>query len=440
LRPSARAIDWPSDVLPTPGGPTKQRIGPERSFFSFVLEDPLLDLLEVVVVFVEHGARVDQVEVVLRDLVPRQRHEPVEIRPDDAVLGSRRRDLLEPRQLAVDRLLHVLRQLHLREARAELVQLRLVGVTLPELVLDRLQLLTQEELALPLLHLLLDLRLDLRAQLEDLELAIQDGRDLAQPRLDVTLLEQRLLLDGLQAQRRGDEVAQRARIFDVGSRDLQLLGQVRHQPDDAAEERLHIARQRFDLARLLELVRQLDELADEVRVVLQRAVEADAPNTLDEDAQRAVGNLDHLVDHGGGSDGVQVVPAGLFRFFVLHRHEGDVAIARDDVLDELDRAFLADRERRGEAREDDRVLEREHRQRGRKRQLVRGLLDVGGQLCHQEALTTIVTLSLGAGRGAIGRRTVRMPRSYVATASSGSMFSASVIWRWNGPWSISICW
>ena len=34
LRPVVRAIDWPSDVLPTPGGPTKQRIGPERSFFS----------------------------------------------------------------------------------------------------------------------------------------------------------------------------------------------------------------------------------------------------------------------------------------------------------------------------------------------------------------------------------------------------------------------
>ena len=35
LRPTVRAIDCPSEVLPTPGGPTKQRIGPERSFFSF---------------------------------------------------------------------------------------------------------------------------------------------------------------------------------------------------------------------------------------------------------------------------------------------------------------------------------------------------------------------------------------------------------------------
>ena len=35
FRPSARAIDWPSDVLPTPGGPTKQSTGPLRSFLSF---------------------------------------------------------------------------------------------------------------------------------------------------------------------------------------------------------------------------------------------------------------------------------------------------------------------------------------------------------------------------------------------------------------------
>ena len=33
-RSIARAIDWPSDVLPTPGGPTKQRIGPFMSPFS----------------------------------------------------------------------------------------------------------------------------------------------------------------------------------------------------------------------------------------------------------------------------------------------------------------------------------------------------------------------------------------------------------------------
>ena len=309
-----------------------------------------------------------------------------------------------------------------------------VGVAFAELVLDRLQLLAQEELALSLLHLFLDLRLDLRAELEHLELAVEDRRDLAQPRLDVALLEQPLLLLGLQPERRGDEVAEGARVLDVRGGDLQLLGQVRHEADDAAEQGLHVARQRFDLARLLQLVRQLDELADEIRVVLHLTVEPDAAHSLDEDAQRPVGHLDHLVDDGCGSDRVEVVPAGLVGLLVLDRDERKRAVAGDDVLDELDRAFLADRERRREAREDDGVLQREDGQRRRERQLVGALLDAFvDQLGHQEVLTMIVTLSRGAGRGAIGSLTVRIPRSYVAVASSGSMFSASVIWRWNGP-------
>ena len=58
--------------MPTPGGPTKQRIGPCESGFRLahreVLEDPVLDLLEVVVVGVEHLARVGDVEVVLGPL------------------------------------------------------------------------------------------------------------------------------------------------------------------------------------------------------------------------------------------------------------------------------------------------------------------------------------------------------------------------------------
>ena len=35
VRPSARAIDCPSDVFPTPGSPEQAEIRPERSFFSF---------------------------------------------------------------------------------------------------------------------------------------------------------------------------------------------------------------------------------------------------------------------------------------------------------------------------------------------------------------------------------------------------------------------
>ena len=148
------------------------------------------------------------------------------------------------------RLLRVLGQLERLEPLAQLVDLRLLGVALAELVLDRLQLLAEEELALALLHLRLDLRLDLRPELQDLELSVQDRRDRAQPLLDVHELEQALLLLRLDAHRRGDEVAERARILDVRGGELQLLGQVRHERDHAGEEVLDVARQRLDLARL----------------------------------------------------------------------------------------------------------------------------------------------------------------------------------------------
>jgi hypothetical protein len=48
----------PSEVLPTPGGPTRHRIGAfdlvDALLHREVLEDALLDLLEAVVVLVEH--------------------------------------------------------------------------------------------------------------------------------------------------------------------------------------------------------------------------------------------------------------------------------------------------------------------------------------------------------------------------------------------------
>ena len=350
MRPSARAIDWPSDVLPTPGGPTKQRIGPEVSFLSFddgeVLEDPLLDLLEVEVVLVEHLRALSRSRlsvVVLSHGSVRIQSRYVRMTPYSAAAVGQ---LLEPCQLAVDGLAHVFGQLASLEALAQLRELGRLRVALAELVLDRLQLLAQEVLALPLLHLRLYLRLDLRAELEDLELAVQDRRDVAQPRLDVGQLEQPLLLVGLQPQGRRDEVAERARIVDVRRGELQLFGQIRYEADHAREEVLHVAGERLHLGRLLELVRQLGELADEVRVVLRRPFELDASQPLDEDPQRPVGDPDHLVDHGGGADLVQVVPAGLLGVRVLDGDEREHALAGDDVLDELDRAFLPDRERR----------------------------------------------------------------------------------------------
>jgi hypothetical protein len=161
-----------------------------------VLEDPVLDLLQVVVVGVQHLAGVRHVEVVVGLDVPRQLDQPLQVGADHPVLGGGRWQALEPRQLALGRLPGVLGERRLLDPLPQLVDLGLSFVALPQLVLDRLQLLAQEVLALALLHLRLDLGLDLGAELHHLQLAGEDLGEAAQALGDVDLLQKLLLLLG----------------------------------------------------------------------------------------------------------------------------------------------------------------------------------------------------------------------------------------------------
>jgi hypothetical protein len=131
------------------------------------------------VVVVEHLAGVLEVEVVLGRLVPRQRGDPLQVAADDAVLGRRGRQALEAGELAVGLPADLVGQVDGAELLAQLVGLGRLLVELAELLLDRLELLAQDELALAAVDLGLDLRLDARADGDDLELAREDGRELA---------------------------------------------------------------------------------------------------------------------------------------------------------------------------------------------------------------------------------------------------------------------
>ena len=92
------------------------------------------------------------------------------------------------------------------ELLAQVVDLGLGRVLLAQLLLDRLQLLAEHVLALRALHLRHHLRLDLRADGDDVELAGEDLGQPPQPLADVELLEQLLLLLDLDPQRAGDQV------------------------------------------------------------------------------------------------------------------------------------------------------------------------------------------------------------------------------------------
>ena len=251
----------------------------------------------------------------------------------------------------------------------------------------------------------------------------------------LTSLEQLLPLVGLQAERRRDQVAERARIVDVGGRELELLGQVRRHADDVRELLLHVPCQRLDLGRVGDDVRQVLELGDEVRVVLLRLDQPNPLQPLDEDAQRPVGHLDHLVNDRDRADRVQVVPARRVGLGVAHGHQREHPLARDDVVDQPDRALLADGERRHRLREDHRLLQRQDRQRASARR--------PRWACPRSSVPADDDRDGTAARGlasAIGSVMRSIPASYVAVADEAATSWPSGIRRSKCPYSISACW
>ena len=203
-------------------------------------------------------------------------------------------------------------------------------------------------------------------------------------------------------------MGQCARVLDVRGRDLQLLGEVRDEPDDSREQALDVPRQRLELARLRDDVRHLLDLGDEVWVVLDASRDPDPPEARDEDPQRPVRDLHHLLDRRGSADLVEVVPARLVRLLALHGHEREQAIVPgDDVVDELDGAVLADRERRPRLREDDGLLQRQDGQLLRDRDADVRLGRSG--LAHGRVRISIGTLTPRGGRFASGRTIVSSP-------------------------------
>ena len=328
------------------------------------------------------------------------------------MLGGRLRDLLEPAELAVDLRAHLVRQLELLERRAQLVDLRLGRVLLAELLLDRLHLLAQDPLALALLHLGVDLALDLRADRDDVQLAREDLGQAAQATADVDLLEQRLALLGVDPQRAGDQVAERRRVVEVGDRHLQLLGEVRDLLDDLAEGLLDVANQRRQLGALVDDVGLLFDACGQVRLGPEPLGDAHALTALDEDPQRAVGHLEHARHHAGDADVVELVGGGRVGLRLAAGDHHEHPVADQHVVDEPHRALLPDRQGRQRVGERDAVAQRQDRQLGRQRGVLGRVRPVGAyDVDHSSSLRcSIGTVRASAGR-AIGSSTVSIPSS-----------------------------
>ena len=367
LRPMARAMLLPRLVLPTPGGPTNSRIGlrivSAEAAHREVLEDALLDLLEAVVVLVQDLRRLLDVESVVGGRGPRQRDEPVHVGADHADLGRGGRDPAHPVDLLDRPGAHLLRHAGGLDLVAELVDLGLLGIVVAQLPLDGLELLAEDVLPLGLVHLGLDLALDLPLELQDLDLAGKEARDELEPLLDIDGLEELLALLGGHVGAVGHHVGEEAGLGDVAGGDGGLRGYRCTAGDVLLDLGLDAPDERLDLDALGLRVVQLLHRGRQVRRGVDKAVDPDPALALDDRADRAVLQLDDLGDLGDRPDLVELGRiADLLLLGMTLGHQRNRPTALGGGVERGDALLAADLERDDHLREDDRLPERDERQ------------------------------------------------------------------------------
>ena len=196
-----------------------------------VLDDPLLDLVEAVVIGIEHGAGRDHVGGVLGRDAPGQLEHGVEPGPDPRGLRALVAGPLELVDLAQQRLAYGVGDVGGLDAAAVVVGP--FGLALSELLADRGELLTQQELPLALLHALADVLTDLVGDLGLGEVVPRPADQGLEPRLHVGVLQQLpLAVDG-EVRRVAGGVGDRARVGHLVDRvdDLPGLAPLEHGDD-----------------------------------------------------------------------------------------------------------------------------------------------------------------------------------------------------------------
>ena len=134
------------------------------------------------------------------------------------------------------------------------------------------------------------------------------------------------------------------------------------------------------------------------------------------------------MDDRRGADLVEIVPAGRLGLVVAYGDEREQSVSADHVVDEVHGALLADCERRHRLREDDRLLQRQHRQR--RRQLVPELLRLLLLFGRDDDLILGLAHASRSSSGSVSRSS---PRSYEAATRSASISPSSSMRRSKAP-------
>jgi hypothetical protein len=320
-----------------------------------VLDDPLLDLLQAVVVLVENALHFLDVDIVVGRDAPGERDQPVDVVPHDGGFGRHEGHLLELVELLHGLVVHVLRHPRLLDLLGELLDLVRELVLVAQLLANRLELLVEVELLLVLVDLAPDLPLDLPLQFQDFELARERAAEQAEALDQVVLLEDLLLHPHLQNEVGGDRVGEEQGIRDVVRGREDLVRDAAVQVDVVVERREHVPDQGLQLRLWLDLVVEHRDGGRHGVAVLGELLHLSAADALDQDAHRPVREPEELEHADHGSDPVEILRGGIRDLGpLLGEHEHN-SVLLDRRLDGVHRSDPAHEERDGHVGIDDDV-------------------------------------------------------------------------------------
>jgi hypothetical protein len=213
-----------------------------------VFEDAVLDLVQAVVVFVEHVLGIGQVVLDLGLLAPGQVDQGVDVVAHHGGFGRHGRHQLELLQLALGLLARFLGHARGLDLLLEFLE---VGAffAVAQFLLDGLDLLVQVVLALALLHLPLDAAADALFHLQDVDLVLQQFEQLLQPLGDENRSSTACLASSLSGRCAAMVSARRPGVVDAGDAGQDLGRDLLVELDVLVELLRHGTAQRLDLGR-----------------------------------------------------------------------------------------------------------------------------------------------------------------------------------------------
>ena len=322
-----------------------------------VFEDALLDLLQAIVIFLQHLLGGGEVIADAGALLPGDIAQGVDVVAHHRRLRGHGRHQFEFSQLPQGLVLDLLGHAGILDALGQFIGLawwRLLQV--PQFLLDGLHLLVEVILALILLHLLLDAAADPLLRLEDVVLTLHQPHQVLQARLNIGDLQDPLLLVEAQGHVGGHGIRQPRGVIDPRQGGQHLRRDLFVELDILIEEPERRTHQDIRLPLVQgQAFAQGRHRRDEDIQGLGVALDARPTHPLHQDLDGADRQLQQLQHIGQGPDLVQIGGPGLIGFSALLRDEQDLLVAGHGAIQGPDGLVPANEERNDHVRIDDDV-------------------------------------------------------------------------------------